>query len=235
MRNIRLTIAYVGTNYNGFQTQPHGNTVQDKLETFLSRLCNGPVHIIGSGRTDAGVHALGQVVSFTTDSSIPCRNIRQAARTLLPPDIYILSAEDVNPDFHARYSAKRKTYLYRVHPGEYSPFLAGRAWQIPQKPDLGLMQQAAQQLLGTHDFSSFRSTGSAATNPLRTIYAAQWRLRGGELFFTVTGDGFLYRMVRNMVGIMLDIGLGKKNLSELYTADKTPAPPDGLYLASVEY
>ena len=245
MRTIKLIIAYDGSNYHGFQKQPHGNTIQNVLDEFLSKVCGEKIITHGSGRTDAGVHALGQVISFETNGRIPCANIIRASASMLPQDIVILSAEDAAEDFEARFSAKRKEYGYRVViKPQRDPFLVKYAWQIEAMPDVEAMNRAAKALLGTHDFTAFRSTGSVDNDPVRTIYQAEWKLVDEkELRFAIAGDGFLYHMVRNIVWSLLQVGLGKRTeasfAQELDSKRceflNSPAPACGLYLEYVGY
>lgn len=244
MRTIKLTVAYDGSSYHGFQKQKHGQTVQNKLEEVLSLLCNETVSTIGSGRTDAGVHALAQTVSFSTNGRIPCHNIVRAAARMLPPDIIIRDAVEVEEDFHARYSAKEKTYLYKIVINEQdSPFLYRYAWQIHEKLNLEAMNEAAAMLLGKHDFSAFRSSGSVETDPNRTMTLAEWTKTADGLSFRITGDGFLYHMVRNLVWSLVQVGLGKRVPADFQAELNSgrceflnePAPACGLYLEAVKY
>lgn len=244
MRTIKLKVAYDGSGYHGFQKQKHGQTVQNKLEEVLSLLCNEPITTMGSGRTDAGVHALEQTVSFCTEGRIPCKNIVRAAARLLPPDIVILEAVEVEEDFHARYSAKGKTYLYKIAVNEMdSPFLYRYAWQLREELDLEAMNRAAALLLGTHDFSAFRSAGSVETDPNRTMTRAEWQKTSEGYSFRITGDGFLYHMVRNLVWSLVQVGLGKRKVEDFQAELNSgrceflnePAPACGLYLEQVEY
>ena len=245
MRTIKLVVAYDGSAYKGFQKQPHGNTVQNVLEEFLTKVCGESVLTHGSGRTDAGVHAYGQVVSFETEGRIPCANIVRASATMLPEDIVLLSAEEAPESFHARYSALWKEYSYRlVVNGQQDPFLAKYAWQMREIPSVELMNRAAQLLLGKHDFSAFRSSGSVDNDPVRTMYKAEWqRLSDSEVRFVICGDGFLYHMVRNLVWSLVQVGLGKRTVAD-FAAEleskrceflNAPAPACGLYLDKVGY
>lgn len=244
MRTIKLTVTYDGSGYHGFQKQKHGQTIQNKLEDVLSLLCNEQIITFGSGRTDAGVHALAQTVSFSTSGRIPCANIVRAAARLLPPDIVILDAVEVEENFHARYSAKEKTYLYKIAINAYdSPFLYRYAWQLRQELDLEAMNNASALLLGTHNFSAFRSTGSVETDPNRTMTLAEWIKTTDGYSFRITGDGFLYHMVRNLVWALVQVGLGKRTVAEFQAELNSgrceflnePAPACGLYLEQVKY
>ncbi len=244
MRTLKLVVAYDGSAYHGFQKQKNNVAVQNILEEVLSKLCGETVLIAGSGRTDAGVHAYGQTISFTTNGSIPCANIIRASKKMLPPDIVIISAEEVAEDFHARYSAKWKRYMYRIVENEYdSPFEVKYAWQMRERLDIDAMNEAAAYLLGTHDFSAFRSSGSIEGNPIKTMYEARWERRDGQLLFAIGGDGFLYHMVRNIVWSLVQVGLGKRSVQD-FAAEleakrcefmNEPAPAQGLYLQEVFY
>lgn len=244
MRALKLVVAYDGSAYHGFQKQKNAVTVQNILEEVLSKLCGETVVTAGSGRTDAGVHAWGQVVTLETNGTIPCSNIIRASKKMLPADIVIVSVEEVESGFHARYSAKWKRYQYRIVENEFdSPFEVKYAWQMRETLDVNAMNQASSYLLGTHDFSAFRSSGSVETSPVRTMYEAKWERMGRELLFTIGGDGFLYHMVRNIVWSLVQVGLGKRT-SKDFEAELTakrceflnePAPAQGLYLKEVFY
>ena len=246
MRTLKLTVAYDGSAYHGFQRQPNDITVQQVLEEALTRITGAAVTLAGSGRTDSGVHARGQVVSFATACPIPAANLKKAMNSILPPDIAVMAAEEVQEGFHARYSARWKRYCYRVVLNkDYDPFLRNFAWQMQNTVlDVAAMNTAAAYLLGTHDFSFFRSSGSVQTSPVKTIYKAQWQAAApGNLLFTIEGDGFLYRMVRNIVWNLVEVGAGRKSVErfkeELDAAARhfkiSPAPPQGLYLDYVGY
>ena len=244
MRTIRLVVAYDGSCYHGFQKQKDYETIQSILEEKLAMLCGERVVIAGSGRTDAGVHALAQTVTFTTNGRIPCANIVRASRSLLPRDIVVLSAEEMPEGFHARFSACWKTYEYRVLCAVApDPFRMRYTWQLGTQLDMAAMNAAAALLLGTHDFSAFRSSGSVDSPPIKTIYTAAWHEEGSELVFHIAGDGFLYHMVRNIVWSLVQVGLGKRT-KEDFAAElqarrceflNEPAPAEGLYLAEVCY
>lgn len=244
MRTIKIVVAYDGSGYHGFQKQKAILTVQGVVEEVLAKLCGEAVVTAGSGRTDAGVHALAQTLTFTTNGRIPCANMVRAAASLLPPDIVLVSAEEVAEGFHARFSARWKTYEYKLLVNEHdNPFMVRYAWQLREQLDVKAMNEAAQLLLGTHDFSAFRSTGSVDSSPIKTIYATQWQQRGEELIFRISGDGFLYHMVRNLVWSLVQVGLGRRS-SDDFAAEleaqrceflNEPAPAQGLYLAQVGY
>ena len=244
MRNIKLTLAYDGSAYAGFQRQARQATIQSTLEDRLRRLTGEPLHVTAAGRTDAGVHALGQVVNFRTASRIPAPRFAPALNSVLPRDIAVLEAALVPDDFHARFSAKSKTYTYRIWcPAVRPVFERDRAYHFPRALDLPAMAAAAGALVGRHDFACFQSAGSSVRTSTRTVYHAVWEPRGNILAFTVRADGFLYRMVRNMVGTLLQVGLGKHSpewIGALLAAGRRteagPAVPAcGLYLVEVEY
>ena len=244
MRTLKLVVSYDGTRYHGFQKQKDYVTVQNILEDVLSKFCGEQVKIAGSGRTDAGVHALGQTISLRTNGTIPCANLVRASRRMLPEDIVILSAEEVEEGFHARVSAQWKRYLYRVLQNETpSPFQINYAWQVKEYLDVEAMNAAAALLVGKHDFSAFRSSGSVDSSPWKTIYEAYWEVRNNELRFHIAGNGFLYHMVRNIVWSLVQIGLGKRpveSLKEELAGQRclfmnSPAPAQGLYLDAVFY
>lgn len=243
-RNIKLTIAYDGTAYHGFQRQANALAIQQVLEEGLASLVGHPVILHGAARTDTGVHAYGQVATFRTTGVIPVGRIALASRGELPPDIVIVAAEEVDHDFHARISAKGKKYLYRLYSGPTAnPFLRHYAWHVRDKLDVAAMNQAAQTIVGTHDFSAFRAAGSVKTQPVRTMYSAAVTTVGEAIEFSVTGNGFLYHMVRNFMGTLVEIGRGLRPVSDMaavlagkdrFHAGAT-APPQGLYLQEVYY
>lgn len=244
MRTLKLVVSYDGTRYHGFQKQKEYVTIQNILEEVLSKFCGEPIKLAGSGRTDAGVHALGQTISLRTNGTIPCANLIRASRRMLPEDIVILSAEEVEEGFHARLSAQWKRYLYRILENTYNnPFEVHYAWQLQERLDEQAMNRAAAFLLGKHDFSAFRSSGSVDSSPWKTIYEAYWERQGGELLFHIAGDGFLYHMVRNIVWSLVQIGLGKRPVETLQQELEkgrcaflnAPAPAQGLYLDAVYY
>ena len=245
VRHLKLTIAYDGSNYNGFQRQKNAVGIQQILEEALGKIFGEKVRIAASGRTDTGVHALGQVVSFATSGTVPTERIAKALARYLPEDIVVRKAEEVPPTFNARFSAIAKRYEYRLLvTSEPDPFKRKHTWQIKSMPDIKAMQQAADLLVGKHDFSAFRSAGSANVNTVKNIYCAKWSRYGeAEICFTIEGDGFLYHMVRNMVGAMVRVGSGKITVLRfreiLEIGDRrlagTAAPPQGLYLVEVFY
>ncbi len=209
-RRLKLTVAYDGTNYHGFQWQENALSIQQVLEEGLAKLFGHDISLIPSGRTDTGVHAQGQVISFTATGRIPVERIVRAAPSVLPPDIVVLRAEVAPPSFHARRDAVAKHYSYRLLTREANdPFRERYVWHLREPLDAGAMQAAAALLLGTHDFDSFRTAGSTPTHPVRTMYVSAFRQNGDELVFDIIGDGFLYHMVRNLVGALVAVGQGK--------------------------
>jgi len=245
LRNIRLLLEYDGTRYHGWQRQAEALTIQQVLEASLERLTGERIALIGSGRTDAGVHARGQVANFRTASVIPLRAFHQGLNSLLPRDLAVLSAAEAKPSFHARKSARAKTYEYRILNGpQPSPLHRHYAWWLAPPLNLAAMAQAAAALPGEHDFTAFRASGSDNLNPVRRVLAAEWRDdSGGWLIFTITATGFLRGMVRSLVGTLAEVGRGKApptRLAELLESRARrlagpTAPPQGLYLVEVFY
>jgi tRNA pseudouridine38-40 synthase len=244
-RNIRLLLEYDGTRYHGWQRQLDLVTIQGVVEAALARLTGEAIALIGSGRTDAGVHARGQVANFRTGSRIPLQAFHQGLNSLLPKDIAVLEAREAEPSFHARKSARSKTYEYRIlNRPDRSPLNHRYAWRIAPRLDLAAMSRAAAALPGEHDFTAFRASGSDNLNPVRRVLAAAWREEPGRwLVFTVTATGFLRGMVRSLVGTMAEVGRGKAPPSILAELLESPArhlagptaPPQGLYLVEVFY
>ena len=244
-RNIKITIQYDGTAYQGWQRQAVGATIQEILEKAAATIFQQPVHIAGSGRTDAGVHALKQVANFKVDSALPLETVLQAMNSLLPRDIAITDAEEKPPSFHARYDALSKAYQYRIHNGPLrSPFLERYCWHIRRALDSDTMAVAADLLRGRHDFSAFQSSGSDRKTAVRTITKAAI-LREGQngIIFEIEGDGFLRYMVRAIVGTLVDVGRGKSTPDDFRAILESKnrgragatAPPQGLFLKEVRY
>jgi len=244
-RNIRLTLEYDGTCYHGWQRQKNALTIQEVIETALARLTGEAVRLIGSGRTDAGVHALGQVANFSTRSTAPLRAFLLGLNSLLPLDIAVLEAQEAPLDFHARYAAKAKTYEYRIlNRPVRSPVHHRHAWCLAPPLNAAAMQAAAAVLPGEHDFAAFRAAGSRPGSAVRRVREAVWHCRpGGWLSLTITANGFLRGMVRGLVGTMVEIGRGKyppAYLEEVLEKRERrlagpTAPPQGLFLVNVEY
>lgn len=244
LRTIKAVVAYDGTNYQGFQRQKNGVGVQQVLEQALTEVLGEPILIKAAGRTDAGVHALGQVISFATHSPIPPENYRRALEPHLPKDIAIREAEFAPADFHARFDAVDKTYQYKILVDPLpNPCVRNHMWQVRVPLDLDRMNEAARLIVGTHDYSSFKNAGSQDTSPIRTMTEAHWAQDGNVFTFTITGDGFLYRMVRNLVGCLVKVGSGQWDTEKFaqVMAEKNrkkagmAAPAQGLYLMRVRY
>lgn len=230
MRNIKLEIEYDGTDYSGWQTQRKCKTIQGTIEKALQKILQEKVRLIGSGRTDAGVHAQAQIANFKTNSKIPARNIQLALNALLPEDIVILKAKDAPLDFHARYNAKCKTYRYTILNREYpSALLRNHTYLYPYKLNLNLMRKEAESLLGKHDFRAFQTLDKKRRNPIRIIKSIKIKKKGPLIDIYITANGFLYNMVRRIVGALLEIGRGKFPLSH------PNVPAKGLTLIKVSY
>lgn len=246
MRHLKITLAYEGTAYAGWQVQPekHGPTVQGTVEAALSRLTGEKIRVAAAGRTDAGVHARGQVISFGTNSAIPVERWPWALNSVLPDDIVALEAAEVGPDFHARFSAKSKTYLYCIDNGLFPDVFWRRfAWHVRQPLDLFSMEKGAAYLKGRHDFRAFAAAGRPVKSFVREIKDIGWTRRDNLLYLHITADGFLYHMVRIIVGTLVEIGLRKRQPEDMAAilasrrrelAGPT-APPQGLCLERVEY
>ena len=244
MRNLRLDICYDGTRYRGWQRLAGvENTVQGKLEQTLSRILGEHIEISGSGRTDAGAHAVGQVANFHCESQMPAQEILSQLRRYLPEDIGIYSCREASERFHARLNAKTKTYRYRIWNAE-TPCVFQRRFVavLPEKLDLRAMERAAEYLLGEHDFSAFCAAKSKKKSTVRRIDAISITREGDELCFDVTGNGFLYNMVRILVGTLVEVGLRKRSadsIPELFGGSRSNAgvlmPAQGLCLMEVTY
>lgn len=244
MRRIRAIIAYDGTDYVGWQTQPNGVAVQEVIERAILEVTGERTSLQGSGRTDSGVHARAQVAHFDTSARMAADKFAIALNTHLPADIRVLYSEEVSPDFHARFSAKEKQYRYFVQTGPHADVFARRYALHAYMPlDLDIMDQAASLVVGTHDFSAFMSTGREVESTVRTVSLSQWEKQGKFLVYSVQGNGFLYNMVRILVGTMLGMGNGRipsdcmeKALTSLSRKNAGPtAPPHGLVLWRVKY
>ena len=244
MRNLRLDICYDGTKYRGWQRLSGvDNTIQGKLEQTLSRLLGEVIEVSGSGRTDAGAHALGQVVSFHTESELSCDELVLQLRRYLPEDIGIYSCKEVSPRFHARLNATTKTYRYRIWNSD-TPCVFDRRylWQLPDTLDLDRMQAAAELLLGEHDFSAFCANKKMKKSTVRRVDAIAIVKDGNELIFSFTGNGFLYNMVRILVGTLVEVGRGERSVDSipaLFGGKREQAgflaPAQGLCLMEVTY
>ncbi|MGE5474440.1 MAG: tRNA pseudouridine(38-40) synthase TruA [Ignavibacteriales bacterium] len=245
MRNIKITIQYDGTRYDGWQKQGNTDkTIQGKIEAVLSQILNETIEINGSGRTDSGVHAYNQAANFHTKSNIELEELIKKANTNLPNDIVIMSAENADKDFHARLSAKGKRYVYRIWNSSFNnPFLDRYCIHIIDNLDIKSMKTAAEYLIGEHDFSSFTTSQGKKKSKVRNIYSIDFNVNNELIEIMFYGNGFLYNMVRIICGTLIDIGLGKINPGEIkqilnkknrsfagYTA-----PAKGLFLYGVEY
>ena len=244
-RNIRLVVAYDGTRYHGWQRQKNGLTIQAVIEERLQLITQSPVKLLASGRTDAGVHALNQVCNFKTPSQIPIDTLKRGLNALLPPDIFVKEAAVVPLEFHSRYGAKSKIYEYRIL-NRQNPdiFCRNVLWHIRFPLDVETMSECLSIIEGTHDFSAFKSSGSANTDPIRTLLSNCIESdEDGVLRIIVEGDGFLRHMVRNIVGTLVEAGTGRMDLKRfgevLESGDRqmagTKAPPQGLFLVAVMY
>ena len=244
MRNLRLDICYDGTRYRGWQRLPgKGDTIQGKLETTLSRILGEPIEISGSGRTDAGVHARGQVANFHCESNLGAQEILENLRRYLPEDIGIYSCRDVSPRFHARLNAKEKTYRYRIWNSD-SPCVFDRRYVtvLPEALDIPAMEEAAGHLLGQHDFSAFCGNAKMKKSTVRYIRSLEIKPVGEEVQITVTGNGFLHNMVRILVGTLIEVGRGERSadsIPALFGGKRAEAgflaPAQGLCLMEVFY
>ncbi len=241
-RHFKLTIAYDGAAYGGWQFQPNAVTVQEVIETALTKIVGHPVRIHGAGRTDAGVHARGQVASVALTTSLKPSVLRRALNANLPEEVRILSVQEVSAEFHARFSARRKEYRYQIDCGAVAdPFLRRYAWHHPRKLDVTAMRRAARLLRGRHDFTAF--SAKTERTPIRTISKLTMTRRGSLLTITVVADGFLYKMARSIVGALVKVGEGRltpSQVGELLRQKRRvalieTAPAKGLFLWRVGY
>ena len=250
MRNLKLILSYDGSEFAGWQVQPDAVTVQGTLASAIGRVTGEKVLPQGSGRTDAGVHALAQVVTFDTKSSVPAANFVKALNDVLPASVRVLEVEEAAPGFHARKSARAKTYRYRIYRGAICPpFLARYVWHYPFPLDERAMVRAAGRVEGEHDFTSFaavdpeRGSQGVPLSNVRRIFSSNWERQGDEFLYTVKGSGFLHHMVRNLVGTFILVGKGTLQAEDLTrilearnrSAAGATAPASGLYLVNVEY
>jgi tRNA pseudouridine38-40 synthase len=240
---VRAVVAYDGTEYGGFQRQANAFAVQEALEDALAQVTQEEIRLWAAGRTDAGVHALGQAIAFDTAWRHPVSDLQRALNAVLPEDVAVRALDVCAPDFHPRYDAQSRCYRYKIYQGAVRcPFCRRYSLHIAYPLDVALMEQAAQCLVGVHDFAAFgRSPTGGAT--VREVFRAQWREDPPYLYFDVEGNAFLYRMVRSIVGTLLQVGYGKLDAggfeAVLASRDRSQsgpvAPPHGLYLMEVKY
>ena len=244
MKRILLTVEYDGTNYAGWQRQINGLAVQQVLEEALQKATKERIVVTGASRTDAGVHALGQAVHFDTESRIPPEKYPFVLNTMLPRDVRVHTGREVPEGFHARFMTCGKRYTYRIVNSRHASAIRRNTHvHVPLPLDLAPMQEAAKQLLGTHDYAAFQAAGGTAKTTIRTITSAELVQFGDEIILTVEGDAFLYNMVRIIAGTLIEIGLGRRSINAFAEAYETldrlslgvTAPPQGLELTKVYY
>ncbi|MDR5659518.1 tRNA pseudouridine(38-40) synthase TruA [Serpentinicella sp. ANB-PHB4] len=244
MRNIMVEIEYDGTNYSGWQIQQNANTVQAEVLKAIKKITNQEVKMHASGRTDAGVHAKGQVANFYMDYPIPVEGFKKVINKFLPNDIAILNVKEVPLTFHARYNVVSKRYIYKIYNNTTrSPLMFNYSYHVSPKINIDIIKEGTRILEGTHDFKSFVTSGSTAKNTVRTIYNIQVEQVGNMIILSFHGNGFLYNMVRNIVGTLVEMSIGKKDIKQLEKilnmkdrkAAGHKAPPQGLFLDKVFY
>ena len=243
-RNLKLTIEYDGSNYHGWQRQAIDNTLQAEIEKALAIIIREPIRLTGAGRTDAGVHAFGQVANFHCKTKLSPTDFQNALNSLLPGDIVIKECSEALEAFHSRFDAKGKIYQYRIYNTPVPSALLRRySWHIRKKLNLGVMEEAAKHLLGIHDFAAFQGQGSEVKDTVRHIQRAEFALKKELVYFEIQGSGFLRYMVRNIVGTLVETGLEKKSPGDfheiLLSKDRAKAgvtaPARGLFLMNVLY
>lgn len=238
-----MTFSYDGTSYNGYQKQKNKNTIQDNIEINLSKIFNQNIKISASGRTDAGVHAINQKAHFDIDSEINIDKIKHSLNKMINDDIYIKDIVKVSNDFHARFSVKEKEYIYKINIGEYNPLDRNYIYQYNRNLNIDKMREASSYLIGTHNFKSLTKSNAEKDDYIRTIYSIDFILEEDILTIKFIGTGFLRYMVRNIVGLLIEVGINKRNPKDiesiLNALDRQKsgitAPPQGLYLKNVEY
>ncbi|MBQ2898028.1 MAG: tRNA pseudouridine(38-40) synthase TruA [Clostridia bacterium] len=244
MKNIALTLMYDGSNYFGYQRQTGFLTIQQVVEECISKITKEKITVSGCGRTDSGVHALNYVLSFKTNSQMPVDKYPVALNSILPNDISVKSAKEVSDDFDGRFSVKQKTYIYKIHNSEIpNPFVQNYAYHYKYKLDLEKMKEAAKYIVGTHDFKCFMASGAQVKTTVRTVYELTFEQNGDDIQMSITSNGFLYNMVRIIAGTLMYVGGGKLNPQDVKNIIESKdrrlagitAPPQGLYLKSVEY
>lgn len=243
-KRVRLTVAYDGTNYHGWQIQNNGITIESELNRALSDLLHEEIQVIGASRSDSGVHALGNIAVFDTTSRMPAEKVSYALNQRLPEDIRIQCSEEVAADWHPRYCESRKTYEYRIYRGQF-PLPTKRLYSLfsYHNYDVAKMQEAAGYLVGEHDFKSFCQVGAQVQSTVRTLYQAQVEEQGDDLVIRVCGNGFLYNMVRIIAGTLMEVGQGKRSPEDIPTilekrdraAAGPTAPAHGLTLMKYEF
>lgn len=240
----KATLQYLGTSYHGWQKQEHDLTVQEVMESTLSRLAGDSVKVVGASRTDAGVHAKGQVAHFFFPAKDSVPNLKKAANAILPKDIRIKALTKASPEFHAQRHARRKRYEYHIYSGDvFPPFLCNRAIHVGHSLDLSLLNRAASLFLGTHDFSGFAASSTTVRNRVRSLFVSSFTKSGAHFVYRVEADGFLHHMIRNIVGTLLEISRGKLKVESvteiLRCRDRSmagpTAPAEGLYLVRIWY
>ena len=244
MRNIKLTIEYDGKDFNGWQKQPNKLNIQGEIERAIECITGEKVDLIASGRTDAGVHSLGQIANFKTESKLPIEKFAVAINSQVKKSIRIIKAEEVEENFHSRYNCKQKTYRYIINNSSYgSAVYRNLEYHMPIKLNIEKMKKAIKYFEGEHDFKAFKSSGTSSKSSVRIIYKAKLKQLEGRIIIELTGNGFLYNMVRIIAGTLVDVGLDKIDPDSIPTiienGDRTKAgktlPPQGLYLVKVEY
>ncbi|MBP3463939.1 MAG: tRNA pseudouridine(38-40) synthase TruA [Clostridia bacterium] len=244
MRNIKLIIEYDGKGFNGWQKQPNKLNIQGEIEKAIQEITGEEVDLIASGRTDAGVHSIGQTANFKTNSKIPIEKFSKAINSRLKKSIVIKSAEEVDEKFHSRYSVKSKTYRYIINNSENGTAIyRGLEYHVPMKLDYEKMNKALKYFIGEHDFKGFKASGTSSKSSIRTIFNGEVKKEGERIIIEITGNGFLYNMVRIIAGTLVDVGIGKIKPEEIpdiiESKDRKKAgktlPPQGLYLLKVEY
>ena len=244
MRNIKLKIEYDGKDFNGWQSQPGKLNIQGEIERAIKDITGEDVNLIASGRTDAGVHSLGQIANFKTNSNIPIEKIPIALNTKLKNSIRIIEAQEVNEDFHSRYNCKRKTYRYIINNSKNGTAIyRNLQYNFSEKLDENKMNKAIKYFIGEHDFSGFKASGTSSKSSVRTIYSGKVKRENDLVIIELTGNGFLYNMVRIISGTLIEVGIGKIKPEEIKDIIKSKdrkmagktLPPQGLYLVNVEY
>lgn len=243
-RNIRVVLAYDGTDFCGWQSQSAGRTVQDTFERAIETLHGRHVGVHVAGRTDSGVHADGQVVNFESDATVPAERFVFALNQHLPPDLRARSSDAVGEEFDARFSARIRVYKYYIDSGRtYDPHRRRYSWTLPEWPDVRLLNQYAASIVGTHDFTTFAAAGDASATKIRDVHSASFYVEGANLVFKIAANAFLYRMVRSLVGTMIELERRKAAVGEISDrlgardreAAGQTAPPWGLFLHRVLY